>query len=619
MASYNLDTGRKYVKEIFSPESFYSIPDYQRPYVWGKDQIESLLGDISGAMERDKQKEYFLGCMIWNTKEVIEDGIAYKKQDILDGQQRFISLYLLHAVLRDLSTDKRLKVKVDERMRQEEDEFDQIPERNRIVFDIRDDRVFLNTYLIPRGSTNQIEEIEYTSNDREASKSVRNIAAALCIIRQWWLNLKRDRKLEEEDYQKYINTFFSYLSSKVFALYLATPDNLDDAYNLFTVLNSRGMQLQVSDIIRAQNLRLISNREDRKVYAQRWSSYEDTIGIPYKKFDEFLWAFVLIMQKYRSESNKSLHDAFNFIWSKKLIEQGKGTFDIIGKYVEQYKILTTGHYNQERTGSLLANMNTILSAVYGSSYLMPLMHYRFLYGDYRIEEVFIKIDNLFSMMWFLGKKGIQTRIFILLRKMDEALEGVLNREEAADKFLKDQSLEYDYDDDKATTKLDASEFYTLLDEENFGAYSGTRINKTRYLLLKLDIIRGDLSNVLQFNRYQSTVEHLMPRKITNTKWEVNLNEHENWLHRIGNLALLDRRKNSTLSNRLYPEKKTIYRGSVEARPHTSYLFMTYDTWGIDKIKENHKESIRLLRRYYEGNNLKTLLEIQKDLITLPIG
>lgn len=53
--------------------------------------------------------------------------------------------------------------------------------------------------------------------------------------------------------------FFRYLSNKVLALFLATPDNLDDAYNLFTVLNSRGVQLRAGDILKAQNLRHIQD------------------------------------------------------------------------------------------------------------------------------------------------------------------------------------------------------------------------------------------------------------------------------------------------------------------------------------------------------------------------
>src|SRR5688572_10707118 len=116
MANYTLDTGKKYIREIFSSHCFYNIPEYQRPYVWGDDQISALLEDITSAMEHDKQKEYFLGCMIWNTKKIIDGDIEYICQDILDGQQRFITIYLLQAVLRDLSSSKFLKDKVTERM-----------------------------------------------------------------------------------------------------------------------------------------------------------------------------------------------------------------------------------------------------------------------------------------------------------------------------------------------------------------------------------------------------------------------------------------------------------------------------------------------------------------------
>lgn len=82
MSSYTLDTGKKYIKDIFSPDSFYNVPEYQRPYVWGKYQVVTLLDDIRKAMERDKDKEYFLGCMVWNTKQSKEGDFGYISQDI---------------------------------------------------------------------------------------------------------------------------------------------------------------------------------------------------------------------------------------------------------------------------------------------------------------------------------------------------------------------------------------------------------------------------------------------------------------------------------------------------------------------------------------------------------
>jgi len=179
MSSYTLDTGKKYIKDVFSADSFYNVPEYQRPYVWGKNQVVILLDDIRKAMERDREKEYFLGCMVWNTKQSKEGDFVYTSQDILDGQQRFITLYLLQAVLRDLSKSKDLQTKVRTRMRQERDEFDGIPERNRIEFEVRKDKEFLEEYVLKKNGTKDFESLKLISQNKENDVSVKNMAVAI--------------------------------------------------------------------------------------------------------------------------------------------------------------------------------------------------------------------------------------------------------------------------------------------------------------------------------------------------------------------------------------------------------------------------------------------------------
>jgi uncharacterized protein with ParB-like and HNH nuclease domain len=249
MSSYVLDTGKKYIKDVFSSESFYNIPEYQRPYVWGKHQVVTLLDDIQKAMERDKDKEYFLGCMVWNTKHSTEEGFNYVSQDILDGQQRFITLYLLQAVLRDLSKSTDLQEKIRTRLKQKKDDFDGIPERNRIEFEIRKDKEFLEENVLKKNGTKDLENLKSISQDKDNDVSVKNMAEAIIHIHSWFESLSN----EDSDIQQYLKDFYTYLCTKVLVIYLSTPNNLDDAYNLFTVLNSRGLQLQASDILRAQN------------------------------------------------------------------------------------------------------------------------------------------------------------------------------------------------------------------------------------------------------------------------------------------------------------------------------------------------------------------------------
>ncbi|MGB3180616.1 MAG: DUF262 domain-containing HNH endonuclease family protein [Cyclobacteriaceae bacterium] len=615
MDNYNLDTGKRYIKDIFAPECFYNIPEYQRPYVWGKDQINALLEDLSSAIESDDNKEYFLGCMIWNTKRVQKGGIEYIYQDILDGQQRFITLFLLHGVIRDISNDKRLKKKVLDRLRQEEDVYDNVPERNRILFEIRDDKEFLDTYLLKESGTNAEEGLQRIIDKRNQSTSVKNMANAILVMRKWWFN-QRELMEEEGDFQELVQQFFQYLSSKVLILYLATPNNLDDAYNLFTVLNSRGLQLQVSDILRAQNLREIADDQERKKYAEKWTSFEDNIGEPFSSFDDFLWSLVFINMKYRSDDNQSLPKAFDFMWKRNMLKKGVSTFNFVEKYVNHYEAITNGSITSRDTGSLFSNLITILTSVMGNQFMTPLMYYRECFGDYRIIEFLIKLDNLLSIPWLTGKRTSQTRVFILLRKMNEykgTSYDTASIERSADEFLNSVYLKYDYEDEKASTYLDVNELFEMLDSEHWGAYAGTRINKTRYLLLKLDLIFGNFNTTIQFNKNNSSVEHLIPRNIKNTNWNINEEEHSKWLHRLGNLVLIDRRKNTSLSNRIYSEKKIRYQGAIETRANTNFIFLNYLKWDIPTLVSNHERVINVLKDYYNGNCVESIIDLKNNI------
>lgn len=604
MENTTLVTGKKYIKDIFSPEQFFNIPEYQRPYVWGEEQIVALLEDVSKAMENDSNKEYFLGCMIWNTRhDKTNKNVEYVYQDILDGQQRFITLFLLHGVIRDISIKDKLKDNVQKRLVQEADDYNNIPSRNRIEFEIRDDKDFLDKYIISEGGTLLINEIEEVSTNPKSGASIRNMAAGILIMKRWW-----DSKFAENvgTEEHYLADFYKYLSTKVLALYLATPNNLDDAYNLFTVLNSRGLQLQVSDILRAQNLRVIENPELRKLYANKWSDFENAISAPYRNFDDFLWALVFIKMKYRSDDNKSLTKAFEFMFKRGMISKGTDTLDYVGKYIKHFEAITNGSISTRESLNLFGNINFILASVFGSQYLTPLMHYRECFGESKIVEFMIKIDNLFSIGWLLGRRQSQTRTFIILRKIDTYFESFKKKEmtldEAVEEFLNDSCLRYDFYDEEISSEkpINIADFVSLLENEKWGAYVGTRINKTRYLLLKMDMLMGSAGTILQYNKDSSSVEHLMPQKIEDTEWKVDSISHKEWLHRLGNLALIDKNKNASLSNKLFHEKKAKYQGAIETRANTNFLFITNQEWNIETIENNHKRTLTLLTQYYEG-------------------
>jgi len=606
----HLDADKKYIKNLFSSDSFYNIPEYQRPYVWEDEQVTALLEDIFYAFEKDDSKEYFLGCMVWNTKEEKNDNITYLCQDILDGQQRFITLYLLFAVIRDMSSNEGMKNSINRLMKQHGDEFQNIPERNRIEFQIREDSDFLEKYVIKPGTTTSFD-LGKESQSKNSSRSVRNMALAISCMKKWWA----ERQRETNDFQKKLDNFFRYLCNNVLVLYLATPDNLDDAYNLFTILNSRGLQLQSSDILKAQNLRLIEDNKSREKYAEEWSNYENLFGFPFVSFDAFLWALVEIKMKYRSDDNLSLAKAFEHMHKKQSIEKGEGLFIAVKKYIGHYKSIINWQDENSNNHHYFENLVHIICSTSSVKFLAPLMHYRECFGNHRIIDFLIKLDNLLSVMWLIGKKDSNTRVFLILRKMEELSEKGREKgfspSEAANKFLSSNVLDYDYTDPNANTLVKIQDFFDLLDNENWGNYSGTRINKIKYLLLKLDLINGNKNSKINYQQQNSSLEHILPKSIEKTTWAISLKDHEIWCNRLGNLVLLDRRKNASISNSLYIIKKQKYSDSVESRAYTNKLFISYNSWTINDLMKNHREAVEQLKKYYLGNSLETLFSFHK--------
>ncbi len=62
MSNNHTDSDKIFTKSAF--EWWYRVPDYQRPYVWGTDQVNDLLEDVAYAMTTKPNSEYFLGSIV---------------------------------------------------------------------------------------------------------------------------------------------------------------------------------------------------------------------------------------------------------------------------------------------------------------------------------------------------------------------------------------------------------------------------------------------------------------------------------------------------------------------------------------------------------------------------
>ena len=86
----------KYTIEEAFRNCFYIVPDYQREYVWTDKEVNKLLEDIDNEIGGSSTSEYFIGT-------ILVSPTAQKNHfDIIDGQQRLTTFYLILCALRTL-------------------------------------------------------------------------------------------------------------------------------------------------------------------------------------------------------------------------------------------------------------------------------------------------------------------------------------------------------------------------------------------------------------------------------------------------------------------------------------------------------------------------------------
>ena len=81
----------KFQTQIISIDSLkkrkFSIPTYQRPYVWGDEQIVKLFHDCANSFFENAEDVYFIGTILTKVKN--------NESELIDGQQRFTTLWLI--------------------------------------------------------------------------------------------------------------------------------------------------------------------------------------------------------------------------------------------------------------------------------------------------------------------------------------------------------------------------------------------------------------------------------------------------------------------------------------------------------------------------------------------
>lgn len=545
-----IEAAHKTIAEVFSDQYAFSIPSYQRPYAWESTQVEELLADLTEAMQPASGLDgfYFLGSV------VLVKSHSLPESKVIDGQQRLTTLTIIFSVLRDLTEDGEARIKRERYVKQAADLDLGLKEKLRLQLR-KKDQPFFEQHVQTSGATAQLPKLD--SVDGSKARIVENAS----IIRKRLVEMGEDGRSD----------LIRFLLQSCYLVVVEVPTD-NAARRIFTVLNARGLDLTATDILKAELIERAGEDNEAKL-AERWENHEAALGR-----ENFNDLFVQIRMIFQREKPRSSLEA-GFPVSVPIFRDKPSEFmdKVLDRYAEAFSLSSDDKRLTSRFGSRTAQLMKSLHRLDNKDWLAPLL---LALGqsdegrDIDIPEFVFKLERLAYYM-FVIRADVNSRMARYADVLDE-----LDPPPAMEKEKKERR------ERSAGLTLAKDEAFALFERLNGAVYLVTRVVKP--LLLRLEQASHDGS--ASYDYPTITVEHVCPQTVADgsqwQEWFPSQEEHADLVHRLGNLVLLNFRKNSSASNYDFEKKKSTYFTQDDTCAFTlTGEVREYSRWSPDDIMQ----------------------------------
>ncbi len=546
------------ISKIFSSEYQFSIPDYQRPYSWGTEQALQLLADLTDALERNEETEpYFLGSAVLVKDEEASDS------EVIDGQQRLTTLTILLSALAHLVASAGVRASLEKMIREPGDELSELVERPRLDLRPRD-RQFFAKY-VQGHALQELSEVPDGKLSTDAQKNIRDNAKA--VLGQ--LEQRTDSQLV---------ALAKLLTSRTYLVVVATP-SLSSAHRIFNVMNSRGLDLSAADIFKSRVIGDINDDEAREDYGIRWEDAEQMLGR--QAFQDLFLHIRVIFAKTRAQ-REILQEFPTQVLDQFLPDRAREFVDdVVVPYADKFAVIENESYSwpvgAEDVNRWLKRLNQVDNNDWKPVALWLLREHEA--DPSTLASHLQRLERLAASM--LVRRAYATpratRYASLIRSLEEGL-GL-------------ESPEYEVSD---------VERVEVLRQLQAPIYEMAAVR--RYVLLRLNEMVA--SAPVTYSPSIISVEHVLPQNPSKgSQWAIDFTEEEraSWVHRLANLVLLDKRKNSEAQNYDFAIKKEKYFKSASGvTPFTLTMeVIASDEWTVHTLEARQAKLVRILAKNWE--------------------
>ena len=531
----------------------FRIPVYQRNYDWSESNCNRLLDDIYDIMQSGDK--HFLGTIVFMAAK--SGGFALQEYIIIDGQQRLTTLML---ILKALSV---------------------------VAESVGDD------------CYHEIEE-QYLHNkycDEEFKVKLKPIKSD---NNQFTLLL--EDKIDEMDEDTHIYHNFMLCKerferwaerginpsqvldalTKLEIVEIVLTKGEDDPQVIFESINSTGLELSNADLIR--NYLLMNADDQEKLYENYWLYIEKTLRnkMDYSNLDAFFMQYI-VYKTSKPVNSRQLYNSFVKLFKDSGYSQ-ESILKELRYYAEIFGAFVYGSAKySERINRLLYRLR-VLNQTTCYPFLLHVFddYHQGVIDEETVEKIlqFILAYLLRRMVCGVPSNTLRGLFTYLYNRIFKVASNKQKYYETLNKFLFTVSSK--------DVIPSAGEFERALQKANI--YGNNAL--CRFLLL--DIENGDGKEILQAENL--TIEHIMPQTLSADWSHIRPEEHEEYLHTLGNLSVTG--YNSELSNKSFAEKQDIIRENSKAVILNSDV-LDKESWNITTIQARAKRLAGIVMTRYK--------------------
>ena len=572
-----IEVNKQTVKELLGSgkNKKFAIPEYQRPYAWTTDQIQTLFDDlVEYTSGEEKDSTYFLGTIVAYENDENE-------QEIIDGQQRITSLFLLLRALYSKLSSMSETLQSKNFMRQieaamwEQDEltaevdFEKVLIVSRVVGE-EENNIFTN--ILVTGETEKGRKDTYSENYKLFVELIEDYASKEPELFYWFIQNVLNRAI----------------------LLPITADSQDTALTIFSTLNDRGLALSDADIFKAKIYNYIDNSQ-KKDFIEEWKLIDESASNANESIQKLFYYYMFYLRAKENDRNTTTpgirkyysQNQFEKLYQSDLLTNLRLLVSLWT--VINNRIVVEGE-NWSENKEILKVLDS-LSSYPNEFWKYPVVIYYLRYkNSENFESDFLNfLRNLFAVL---------SARYVVTPTINAVKRSILNLNASVYQ--------------SKTPKFD----FSLVDEEEFKEKVKNAHRNTVRMLLK--VLAYQKQDELLPEKWE--IEHILPQKWQTSFFPDNSErEVRDLIEHIGNKIPFEKKLNIIASNGYFAKKKETYQKSSITLVQD--LSKDKSDWRLDEIRERDiriaDELINLLSSWGLNKISEEYMETRQFKIEIP--